>query len=249
MSRNTLLLAVFLILGMSGVYFLTSQTPLTAPITQSEGNNLVTSFPRVEDLSPQQVPETDRLNLTNDLVQSLSKNIVAKNPQGPFSQNGTQWVHTPDPQQLADDLLNEAKGKLDLQRLIPKISDSQITIISNNDRVAILNYSAKFDRIIQSSKIPPLQDNEDFSPENLDIAITHFQSAINQLFVLPVPKRLVNVHKTELQYLGAQLALLNTVKRFETDPLIALAAAESLSDLDTDFNNRMRIELQKITQG
>ncbi len=249
MSKIVLATAI-LGLGIAGAFFAVQHANVTAqsPVLDAQNNNLVTGTPFVEKINSglTQSGADTAANLTDEFTKNLAQEITAANPSGPQQNGDKKDIAVPNPDKIATDLLVAAQKNFDLQKLIPAIKDSDIKITSDSAKDALLAYTEKFDAITSAWRagINTFDPQKDFSQENLDQDIAQYNDAIAQLYALPVPKLLSQLHKTEISYLRTELTLLNEIKNADKDPMAALLAGQNFQNLDDEFNKKMNEQLQ-----
>lgn len=248
MARKFIALAI-LGFGLAGMVFvfqnrinLNGNENETARKEGLSGNNLVSNKPFVEKLGGQSLlakleNNLSGQNLTEEFTKNLADKIAGENPDGIQIQDGNKLLAVPDPDQIAIDLLAEAASKFDTENLIPKIKDSDLKIIENN-KAAILTYAEKFDEANLGIELPELNNQEEFN-NKISGVIENYKKTIAALYQLAVPELMVNLHKTNLAYLSAELKLLEKMQDMKQDPMGAILAGKNFLEVEKDFKNQL----------
>lgn len=239
-------------LAIAGSVFLFQNSPLVkeeSRIVQEgkSGNltNLSTGKPFVEQLKVNQLTGKQNginENLTDSFAQRLAEKIAQNNPAGAQIMDGRQAIAVPDPDQIAADLLAEAYQNLNPQELIPKINDKDLKIINNQ---ALAAYAEAFDEISSKTAMPDSQNSAELNAK-LPALIKSYQGAIDSLYKLPVPELFVEVHKTKIAYLTAQLKLLEKMKAVQQDPVAAMLASQNFLALEEEFYEEFQNNMFEI---
>ena len=81
--------------------------------------------------------------------------------------------------------------------------------------------------------------------------IKNYQEGIQKLYQLPAPELLLDIHKTKIAYLSAELTLLEKMNDFKNDPMSAILAGQNLLQLEKaypkQFGNQMIEILHSLT--
>lgn len=256
MGLKTFIGTAIISLGIAGAVFVIQNSAtslnLNSPNQQnslSASNNSPVSNPQfveqLKDLS-NQTPKTDSANLTESFSRSIAQRLVNENPEGTETINGNKGIVVPDPEQIAAELLAEAQAKFEAQQILQDINDIDIKITNENTKASFISYTEKFDAITSEwrAKINSPDNQKEFTKENMSAIISAYENAIQKFYDLPVPKLLVNLHKTEIKYLKAELALLEKINSPEKDPVGSLITSGNFEKIDAEFNQKMNEELQ-----
>ena len=186
-------------------------------------------------------------NLTDLFVQKIKNEILQNNPQGPSTIGGKSQIQVPDTEELTTNFINEAQAEFNIQDFIPEIKDGDLKISKNNTKEAFIEYGQKFDQIVEDGKIseiPDPQKNNDLSV--LDTTIENYSNAIEKFYNLTVPELMAGIHKTEIQYLTAELKIMEKIKNYQNDPVSAMLAGQNFSEIEKEFQSRLSEQMQKF---
>lgn len=205
------------------------------------GNNLVSDRPFVEQLDEKSLKAAavarDENNLTEAFTKNLAEKIALENSGGLIQDGNQKAISVPDPNQIAIDLLSEAAAKFDIQKLVPEIKDADIKITQNNKEV-LLAFADKFDEANLGIELPKLNNQEEFNA-SIGGLIENYKKTIAALYELATPELFVNLHKTNLAYLSAELAFLEKMKEMQEDPMAAILASKNFLDLQKNFKEQL----------
>jgi hypothetical protein len=202
-----------------------------------------------DDLPPPP-PLTD--NLTQNLMNSLAREIIRANPTGPIDANGNLLLFPPENINLDYAVaLNVASfNAKDFLKITPKdLLDSEIRIKNNYVPNDLIKYAEKVGGILalansESQKIQ-ITDN---SP--LLGAINSIDTTISQAIIktksLEVPEPLVATHKSLLGFLLAQQKIFGATSDYNNDPIKAMAVLKEGQSVIEENRKALESEIQKV---
>lgn len=185
-------------------------------------------------------PAVDTNNLTEMFASELAKEVVIKNPQGPFTaDDGSQKLNFPGSLDY-DSFLKEAKSngdRTDWRKVITP--EEQIKAIPDNSKEAIVVYlTAMKDVLSQKS-----QTDLSFSQNVADISAvtnagkvfgTKVASLLDGIRTISVPDKFVAFHGGLIQIFKGKGAAFKKLENSENDPLSALVATGWLQDINKE---------------
>lgn len=172
-------------------------------------------------------------NATLGLAKKLSLEILAKNPQGPVSKDGSPRVNIPEAQEIISEFLEKGIKEFDYEALKPKIQDANIKIITESGALVIRSYVDNFFAILNKNLGERGEDARNINDVegSAAIMVEIYNDYIKSFYELRVPVALKEIHKKELSLLIASKKIFEILRDYEGDPLkaaIALNAFESL---------------------
>lgn len=264
MGLKTFIGTAIISLGIAGAVFVIQNSATSLNLNSSDrqnslsaSNNSPVSNPQfveqLKDLSSQSSKNDSQkqgnfsgANLTESFSRSIAQRLVDENPEGIEIINGNKAIIAPNPEQIALELLADAQKKFEAQQILKDINDADIKITDENTKASFISYTEKFDAITSEwrAKIDNPDNQKEFTKENMGAIISAYENVIQKFYDLPVPKLLVNLHKTEIKYLKAELTLLEKINSPEKDPVGSLIASGNFEKIDAEFNQKMNEELQ-----
>ncbi len=253
MSLKTLIGTAIISLGVAGIIFVAKNSaPSFNQTANSEtiNNNTVSDKPFVEAINnnsdPSNQQNSQSANLTETFTKNLAEKLQQENPLGPVLSGNNKGIKAPNPDDIALELLVNAQEKFDAQQILQNINDNDIKITNENTKASLISYAEKFDAITSEwkTKINNPNSQQEFTNENINEIISAYKNVIQKFYNLPVPKLLANMHKTEIKYLKAELALFEKINSPEKDPVGSLVASGNFEKLDKEFNQKVNEEIQ-----
>jgi len=251
---KTYLISALVGLGIAGAIF-AFQVGGIAKTTNSTpentlGVNASSNKPRVEALALKNAINSNEPseNLTELITKEIGKNILRSNPNGPININGEKGLAAPDPETIAEQAIEEAAKRFDFHKYIPQINEGGLKIFDTNNREDFIAYGEKFDSIMNSARNKNPESFDEINFSKLDEIIINYEVAIKNFYGLSTPRHMLGIHKTQIQYLSAELSLLKEIRAYQKDPLTAILAVENFFKLDEEFNLKLNEEFQKFLQ-
>ncbi len=241
--------AVFMILGLLsglGAYDIYSQKKLAAEKDSPKkiAENLgFDPFPNLKNnpLALAAFPDEKNVilgeNATLGLAKKLSLEILAKNPNGPISKDGSPRVNIPEAQELINNFLEKGIKEFDYEALKPKISDENIKINSQPEDGAVKDYVDNFFAILNKN----LGERAEYAKNANDVGgsaavmVEIYNDYIKSFYALKVPAALKEIHKKELSLLIAAKKIFEIIRDFESDPLKAAIALNAFENLKIEM--------------
>ncbi len=192
-------------------------------------------------------PET---NLTQTFLNQYALTLVQKNPDGPLNVNGEKMVTIPSGATI-ETIIEEAIGK-GIQ--IEATKESDIRQIDDSSEKAVIEYlaairsananiSSETDADITRAVYQLVQNND---PSFLTEYSDGINSLITSLLAIPTPSSWKSFHLSLLNYQQKKLAIAKAVLNIGTDPIMALAAIDTLNELNNDEETIARLLKEKL---
>ncbi len=174
----------------------------------------------------------DGENITKDLANEISKDILVRNPNGPSKIGDEQWIDVVDPEKITDLVIGDGLKNFDAKDFESEISINQFKITSDNSVSAQTVYFKTFIDILTHN----FQNiHADFTDPKLAGSSELFKSydqAIGAFYNLEVPSQLVSYHQQELNLLTSQKKIFEALANYEKDPVRAILVNQLLSGVD-----------------
>jgi hypothetical protein len=182
----------------------------TAPTT---GNSGVAALPNGGSNDPLAVNTT---NMTVNLAHTIARQLIKTNPNGPAPKKGSLSLAVPDVKQLTTQYIEGAAT------IIPAVNTASIHIsrsYNQNDILAYLeNANRSLGQIAQNTNIKNFKDSDKTNLANaIGLLLSQTEVQLNQL---SVPAPLLDIHKSILETLETQKAMLAASS---DDPLKTMA--------------------------
>lgn len=241
---KTVIATAILGLGITGAYFLVQTPEIGNNAREVSGNNRITSGPFVEEVGDSaEIPSFLGENLTEKLIGQLGEDIRQNNPKISTLAGGKKAIAVPDVEALTDDLLGTAFDTFDPASIYPKISASDLNIIKNSDRASLEKYLSGLNIILAHENnlpaIPGLDSEEDFL-KGISAGLLVYGKIFSDLRRLPVPEKLSELHKKELELIGAKINILKSMSFINEDPVTAIVMATYSNGVDSGLEKNMQ---------
>ncbi len=204
-------------------------TPLRAPANMNVADMPTLLISNVSADSHHEVARTSSygVNTTNSIVQMISQEILAKNPDGP---GPDPRLAVPKAEEVVNNILAKGIKDFDYETLKPQVTDGDIKITRNADKAALSDYVHAFFAIF--SKTSGAEDAIGADPTNpLESAGTLadvYGGYEKDLRALPVPEELVAFHKRMIALMAANKKIFDIVAAYESDPMKTVLALQAL---------------------
>jgi len=235
----------------------TSVQPQSATITASKTgipSNAFTPTSAAESGIENQIAldsDTASDNLTNNLADMLTQNLVSQNPNGPIlDPNGGISLVSPKPEIFVGDLASSsAVQNFKAPDWDAEIAALPINIVSNSNDAAKAAYGKAFTALenkyfIQTDLSGLLnKDGAGDSSETTIFAIQQLNSAIQEATALAVPESLVSFHKSFVKLLVYERNALQNLQTAGTDPfraeLVMQSKERAYNDAEAAFEHEL----------
>ncbi len=243
MSAKPLLVSAVLGLGIAGAYFafnrsqqsITNNQTLPAPIIQDTKQPLVESV----KLTPTATASAEK-TVTQTITETLAKTIADKNPGGPETIDGKQWINALEPDQAVATILAEAEKNFNIDTLRPFIDAKTISVSSDNSRLALNTYAeslnAAFTAGAQKASSVPVATTDNEMLKNFSYLADAYDLTFAQAKKITVPSSFLPLHQKQLGLVGLKANLYRAISDFEKDPVAALMAINALDATETEMN-------------
>ncbi len=220
---------------------LSSGNAFTELMPDSNQNSAKTATINNEDL-PQ---VTYSSNLTENLSQQLTRELVRSNPQGPESEgDGYNFITPP------DGAINKI-GRLSMIGMDWEgdEKENQFKVIDNADREEEVSYLKGVDQIIGGATA-----GEEF--KNLNTQETSWETVVatqlvlseteKKLEAMSVPKSMLELHKSIIASISNQKKIFESLSSYEEDPLKTLVVFENADQIINQDLARLSEEYEKL---
>lgn len=179
-------------------------------------------------------------NLTSRLSEDIIGTIAVSNLAG--NDDGHLGVPSLD---TIESLTSSAIDGFNPADFLPLIKDSDLIISQDNSASALSQYLSKLQAAVSAGAFlgEPLTSYSTTS-EALDRLIYSYRNTAVAVQKISVPVELKDLHRQEITLLLGKATILEKIKQYESDPLLALLALKSdayfdaeLANLKNDFNN------------
>lgn len=176
-------------------------------------------------------------NLTELITKEIGKTILLNNPNGPVDINGDKGLAAPDPDAIAQQVIEEAVKKFDPSSLRPTIKISDLKIIQDNSKEAIAAYILDFQKINKyaANKIPKSFFSQELTLESIIELSNIYSETIDAFYKLPTPSSVLSIHKKQIELLETKNNVFDKLKNYQNDPVTAILAAQELEKVDFEF--------------
>ena len=240
---KTAIATAILGLGIAGAYFAIENTDFSPKkISNLEVNSNIFNQPFVEktdglDSILSAKPDLKN-NRTDQYIGGIIEKIVMENPDISSIKQENGSLNVPDADAVAAELLTNAQLKFSEENIIPAIKDGDIIIIENISIENIQNYAQKSDAISAELTLFDFSNLQEFEA-GMPAVVENYKKAVAELYKLPAPKLMVEIHKTKISYLTAELNLFERMKNIKNDPMGALLASRNFLDLEKKFQDEL----------
>ena len=236
-------------------FTITKSSPVSAEGTVNESASgkiaFVEPLPETPDQGSKEpalpLPMIPSSNITDNLAQTIARQLIAQNPEGPVLPNGTRGLLIPDGENL-DALIDENIKTTALPDAEEEIESKRLIVLSSFGAPEVDQYIIKTSSALQettgSQEFKNLVGQEP-SLEAVRAGEITYARAIERLYRVPIPAPLLAFHRGLLEYLIRQQDVLSVIADYKQDPLKALAfmsVDEETGAILGEFEN----ELEKI---
>jgi hypothetical protein len=230
-------------LGRSGVrqklvatFFITASISLSFLLIFGTRHHILSwETPRVEGellgqvLSTPVIP-TQTPQRTQEIAKEIAQSILKENPTGPIiSEGGVSGISTINPEAIANDVLVKKIEEITRSVLEPQLNGAYIKTTDAANREANIEYLGSRAGIINQAGQAVQEHSFDFrklTDEDLMDLIDIYEFTLEQLYALPVPKNLLDLHKEQLRLTTIERNIFTNIANYRTD---ALSASISIS--------------------
>jgi len=209
-------------------------------------------------------PVANSSNLTENLAQNLTRELLQSNPSGPQDAAGEQNLIMPSDTKLtaaADKSIAgfAAQGSYAILNFDEKIKDEEIKILSNFGPNDVSKYLGTINGILEktiaSPEVNKLAEAEP-SMESVSAMQLIYESAMNEVRSTPAPAPMAQAHKQILALLANREKFIGIAAGAEEDPLKTLVAVQATQNKigevlrrdSQDLENELeKIDFQKIS--
>ncbi|MDP3947346.1 MAG: hypothetical protein Q8Q41_01490, partial [bacterium] len=164
-------------------------------------------------------------NQTELLAQSLAKEIIKRNPNGPELVNDSSAITIPTEEAL-NRIIDERAAQFDPKQLLAVVRDEDIKIVAGRSAPALERYLDKslvgVEDALQKLALP----KNGFSEEDVKKLAAAYGEIAERLAALSVPEDLAPFHKKELELFLTQKNFLDAVLGYAEDPLGTIVVAK-----------------------
>ncbi len=186
------------------------------------------------DSSGIETPEKNP-NITAEIGKKIAQEFLDKNPQGPETIDQQKVINTSDPENLALKLMDSKVSETALNLFNPVIKPESLKIDSLNDNKTLENYLREFKKLIQTNFVGLSVDFSNPTIADFENLTTRLNETIGGFYALRAPAPLFEMHREEIRLLTVQKNIFESLKNYETDPVLAMLAIEAFTKNDTDF--------------
>lgn len=199
-----------------------------------------------ESTEPRPLPN----NLTQALAQSLAKKIAEENPASITGVLDSDSINTSN--QIVDQAIQETLNKAILEFSLPKITNQEIFILSDNSPSAIQTYAGEIVETIEQWAVNTSVDRIEKSESELfyqaiqtknfveiDQYIEFYKGTAQSIKQIPVPSDLINIHKEQIGVFWVIGNIYQAIKEIDTDPLKTNLALEQYKITRELFNQTL----------
>lgn len=204
-----------------------SQSPskVARPSLKRESGFQITN---AETITEHQSANNKQSNSTQKIAERISQNILTQDAKNPLS--------LPKPEKLVDDYLTEAIQDFDITNLRPPADTAKITVIPENGSTVLEDYFRGLTIILNRLDVITL-DSQNLTAADFKKIAGAYEAAGRQLYQLPTPKTVLDLHSRQISLMTAQRNIFNILANYQEDPAKALIAAQANLTLAEEFND------------
>ncbi len=198
-------------------------------------------IPNIQHLSsniPQELPELS-FNVTEDLADEISKDILVRNPEGPNEIDREKWINVANPEQMADLLTEEGLKKFDPKDFQPEIKLADLRISNpptgEPSAVAAEIYFRTFRDILKHDFENARVDLNSPDLAGIGAVIKAYDQAIKNFYNLETPEKLTDIQKKQISLLIGQKKVFEVMANYKNDPVQAYLAAQVFEEMNSNF--------------
>lgn len=197
----------------------------------------------VTNPAPTGETSADANNLTDQLAQTLSQNILQAN--GSVTSNGTSTIRLPS----SDYMSNALDASMNQGLQFPIFTDKDIRVGKDNSVGAQLAYINNLGKVTDNNfsgfKVSVTDMLDNFFKQNNSAPLAKYVdiagNQVNGLLALEVPEQMKVWHIQNLNLWEKKLVVYRAILNFDSDPLKAVLAAKEVDNVITETN-----DLQKV---
>ncbi|MBU6141782.1 hypothetical protein KGO95_01515 [Patescibacteria group bacterium] len=228
-------------------------TPASDAAQTSGANNIASSQPFVEKAPIDQLAAlTPGTNLTQEFGDVLAQEISNGNPGGPTNLNGQNSIGVPNADTFAQNLISQAVTKFDPSKLSPVVNDSDLHIIQDNSKAAVMNYVSQLHAIVvdEAHAIPSGVVSDNPTIDQVTTLVPIYKDMLTKVFALSVPSVAIDIQKKELELLMKKAYILSAIANYKNDPVTTILVSQELVTVDQEFSdlsNSVKALIQKYS--
>lgn len=239
----------FLILAVAatstGLIFRIGEPELSFDGTTATQRNTAPLYERLPSSREKALTPAGNVNLTQGFAETITKELVNKNPSGPELIDGREWLNVPSPQKIAQNYIKEEVKKFKIEDLKPIIRDEDIRITHEKNIEVLLSYLQSFQKI-QEALAQTSIDRQNFSIDDARRIENAYENIITALSSADVPEIFVPIHKTVLELFITQKNFLRLALNYENDPVQAMLAIQNTNFLQESIQENQKKFNQEI---
>lgn len=209
--------------------------PITIKPIQLSSNPKTENVNEVAAVALQQT-----INLTQvvgeTIGEGLTESVIEKNPEGAQIIEGREWVSVLEPEQLVEEYFTKAIQNFDIAQLKTPADDTRIKISADSSRVALETYLREFQTILKSNFSGLRIDYSQLTNQNIQELIAAYEQAAAEFYNLSVPQALASIHRHQITLMNGQRNVFLALQNRNTDPLMAVLAAQANLQLTQEFS-------------
>jgi hypothetical protein len=190
------------------------------------------SFPSLLD---DETTATSSENYTTRLTDSIAKELIAKNPEGPSLIDGKPNINAIQPEHLIDGALAQEIATFDYHELKPAVHPSDLKVVPRDDVAAMTDYFKQLLQITTKNHRHLPVDPKNPSAQDFAAFRVVSSNILDELYRLPVPKNLVGLHAEEISLVAAQNNIFTILANYDKDLLKSFLAIQAFSKINQDF--------------
>lgn len=197
------------------------------------------------------------VNQTELLAQSLAKEIIKRNPNGPELLNDSSFIAIP-PEETLNRIIDERAAQFDPRELLAVVSDKDIKVSEGRSAKALERYLNESLTSVQDTLQKLALSKNGFSEEDVKKLAAAYGEIAERLAALPVPLDFAPFHKKELELFLTQKNFLDAVLGYAEDPLGTMVVAKhgdfyiaqaerNLSDIQDELKKFLDTKLSRYS--
>ncbi|MEK7115138.1 MAG: hypothetical protein AAB847_02155 [Patescibacteria group bacterium] len=194
----------------------------------------------IKNKEDEQLPEIS-FNITKDLANEISKDILVRNPDGPKKLNNEKWIDVANPEQMADLLTEEGLKNFNPKDFQPEIKLTDLRISSpptgEPSAVAAEIYFRTFRDILKHDFENARVDLSSSNLTGIETVIAAYDRAIKNFYNLETPEKLTDIQKKQISLLTGQKKVFEVLANYQNDPVQAYLAAQVFGELMNGAEN------------
>ncbi|HUX36148.1 MAG TPA: hypothetical protein VMV71_03910 [Candidatus Paceibacterota bacterium] len=191
----------------------------------------------------------DSSNLTQNFARTLAEQVLANNPNGPQPDaNGDPTLLNMPTENYAATLIQQALATTTIN-IGEKIQNSDLKIENTYGPEDVNAYFDAVNKIlvdVASSTNSLNINSQSFSPELLSLSQLAFGAAEQKLKAVPVPRLLLNLHKSLVGFFASQSSILQIASNYQTDPIKSILVLKNSDGIINGDISNFKNEFQKV---